>query len=195
MGMPAHMYLRCGDGNTVMPGASLYYSLGRLMAFDMLINNFDRLPLAWSNDGNLGNVMLGASQGPVVGIDQCVTPIKHPNGLHMYLDRVKDVVAEARGSPMGKSRFAAVKEAIHVNTGIDLGKEELYSMRAGVLAFMTEMAALCVAGALEEKLQAVSREVADIAATLPPRLDETGLHAGPPPVEEFSDLVRKVVAA
>ena len=84
--------------------------LGRLMAFDMLINNFNRLPLAWSNDGNLGNVMLSSRLGPVVGIDQCVNPIRHTAGLSIYMQRVRRTIEEARDGPV--RAFTAVKIAI-----------------------------------------------------------------------------------
>merc|ERR1712062_927972 len=91
MGVPAHEHLTHARGDPV-----LWLQLGRLMAFDMLINNFDRLPLAWSNEGNLGNIMLGSRLEPVVGIDQCVNPITHPAGLSCYLQRVRQVVQETR---------------------------------------------------------------------------------------------------
>ena len=48
IGIPDHQHISAVRERT------LWVQLGRLMAFDMLINNFDKLPLAWSNDGNLG---------------------------------------------------------------------------------------------------------------------------------------------
>merc|ERR1712032_1432934 len=42
MGVPAHELLKKTASDDPM-----WSELGRLMAFDMLINNFDRLPLAW----------------------------------------------------------------------------------------------------------------------------------------------------
>merc|ERR1740121_1799084 len=65
MGMPAHERLKRTQDDD-----PLWVHLGRLMAYDMLINNFDRIPLVWSNEGNFGNVMIDASQSIVVGIDQ-----------------------------------------------------------------------------------------------------------------------------
>jgi len=31
--------------------------IGELLAFDLLINNYDRLPLVWNNTGNSGNII------------------------------------------------------------------------------------------------------------------------------------------
>ena len=39
-------------------GQARLWSLGRVLAMDMLVNNFDRFPLVWDNEGNAGNVML-----------------------------------------------------------------------------------------------------------------------------------------
>merc|ERR1712176_290352 len=91
MGIPAHNYLRKNEN-----GKPPWYELGRLMGFDMLINNFDRLPLCWGNDGNLCNVMLGSRSGAVVGIDQAVNPITHEDGRKDYLARVGRAAVEAR---------------------------------------------------------------------------------------------------
>merc|ERR1719253_250215 len=39
--------------------------LGRLLAADILLNNFDRLPAIWDNEGNAGNLLVAshASKG------------------------------------------------------------------------------------------------------------------------------------
>merc|ERR1712113_1291903 len=125
MGLPAHHYLQSVRGEK--KADTLWRELGRLMAFDTLINNFDRLPLAWSNEGNLGNVMLGSSLGVVVGIDQSVAPISHPVGLSAYLQRVRQVVCEARD---GQGRaFAAVNASINTNTATELDASELALIR------------------------------------------------------------------
>ena len=51
--------------------------LGRLMAFDLAVNNFDRLPLVWGNKGNFGNIMVSKDEKrQMIGIDFGVNPIK-----------------------------------------------------------------------------------------------------------------------
>lgn len=151
MGMPAHEHIGAVRGRT------LWVQLGRLMALDMLINNFDRLPLVWSNEGNLGNVMLGSGLGAVVGIDQCVNPIRHAGGLNTYLQRVRLAVEEARDAPA--RAFAAVKGAILNNTAIDLDDVEVRGLCDGCVELLTEVSRLSASGALEETLLAISSEV------------------------------------
>merc|ERR1711904_548844 len=122
MGVPARDHLRdCKNA------ASIWYGVGRLMAFDLLINNFDRLPLAWSNDGNLGNIMLSYASDSVVGIDQSVQTITHPDGVRNYLQRVKSVCAEVTGG--AGSAFDAVKQAIYNNTSTELSVQDIASMK------------------------------------------------------------------
>jgi len=156
MGMPAHDYLKKLEG-TAEPRP--WRELGRLMAFDMLVNNLDRLPLAWSNEGNLSNIMLGSSVGTVVGIDQGAAPIKHEDGLQRFLQRVRQAVREARDGE-GKA-FGAVVEAIFNNTGMQLAPGEVADMRQGCLDFARELAGSVEGpvGLLDNALDEVCREV------------------------------------
>ncbi|CAE6920034.1 argC [Symbiodinium natans] len=56
---------------------AFWYQVGEIVAFDALINNVDRVPLLWDNEGNTANLMLreDAEDVAVVGIDQAVTAI------------------------------------------------------------------------------------------------------------------------
>lgn len=153
MGMEAHAHLRQNDVDSPP-----WHDLGRLMAFDLFVNNFDRLPLAWTNEGNLSNIMLGSSLAAVVGIDQAVAPITHPDGLRAYISRVQKAVEEARDGE-GKS-FARVKEAIYNNTAAELTSEELAALRKGCLSFATEASSrLVLGGDLEGELERISSKV------------------------------------
>jgi len=74
---------------------------GGLLAMDALINNGDRLPLLWDNDGNTANVIVqfndaDDSMATVVGIDQAVVAIlDHGPGLARYLERLAALSAPA----------------------------------------------------------------------------------------------------
>lgn len=187
MGMTAHEYLKA-----IPNDSPLWHHVGRLMAFDMLINNFDRLPLAWSNQGNLGNVMLNSSLGVVVGIDQCVSVITHPAGFQTYLTRVRRVVSEVRG---GQGRaFEAVKTAINNNTAIELSQGQLDRLREGCLEFLRDLASLLDSGELEEKLKTVSEDVAAVCENGPQQLDEQGI-AARDPTPQYCDFVQRVASA
>lgn len=157
MGLPAHQLLCGKDAFSDLPG--LWHALGRLAAFDILINNFDRLPLVWSNDGNLGNVMLGSRGGAVVGIDQAVHPINHVEGLENYKERVRKLVIALRGE--SDACLKGVQEAVFNNTAATLGQTELAAVRAGALEFLRNAAALSdLDGVLDEVCGAVFRESA-----------------------------------
>lgn len=191
MGMPAHEHLESlrerEDG-----AIETFRLIGRLMAFDTLINNFDRLPLVWSNDGNLGNIMLGSSQGAVVGIDQMVAPIKNQVGLSAYLDRVRNVVAEAKDA-RGHG-FGAVKTAICNNTGCELSDHELGCLQSGCLEFFSQVRDMLASGEFEKRLEVVSAELSDLCKCARPLLDEKGLTESSDPTSGYCSLVREVSA-
>lgn len=151
MGMPAHLYLQ-EHRDTV----SFWHGLGRLMGFDLLINNFDRLPLAWSNEGNLGNVMLSPVSA-VVGIDQSAQPITHAEGLRNYVARLQKVCLEAVHGP--ETSFKSVKEAIYNNTAIELSSEEINHLRHGCLVLLKEVSCLTSSGDMDRILNDITTGV------------------------------------
>lgn len=63
--------------------------LARVLAFDVFINNFDRIPMIWMNDGNPDNLLIKLIDGTkslVTSIDQMVVPI-----CDSFLDRYKTI--------------------------------------------------------------------------------------------------------
>eukprot|EP01100_Stratorugosa_tubuloviscum_P015018 TRINITY_DN839_c1_g2_i1.p1 TRINITY_DN839_c1_g2~~TRINITY_DN839_c1_g2_i1.p1 ORF type:complete len:358 (-),score=140.88 TRINITY_DN839_c1_g2_i1:20-1093(-) len=80
-----------------------FFEIGLLCSFDMLINNWDRLPLIWDNDGNFGNIMFQQIDNKqlIVGIDQCITVINPDSnieaqrkGFARYFNRVQSFLTE-----------------------------------------------------------------------------------------------------
>jgi len=73
-------------------------ALGAMIAVDMLLNNWDRVPVPdlWDNEGNLGNIMLFRQQQEIheypksnlVVIDQTITSIRDAKKKQEYLMRV-----------------------------------------------------------------------------------------------------------
>mmetsp|Transcript_1914 Transcript_1914/g.4898 ORF Transcript_1914/g.4898 Transcript_1914/m.4898 type:complete len:505 (-) Transcript_1914:6-1520(-) len=146
-GLPAHQCLvrlaavgKDASSPHYVGAQNAWRELGRLMAFDVVINNFDRLPLVWSNEGNLANIMLSGSADEtltIVGIDQKVSPILHQAGLTAYLGKVKAMVR--RLSSDSWEDFESVKVAVQSNTLIELGESELVLIREGLLGFLREV--------------------------------------------------------
>lgn len=77
----------------------VWQEVGRLIAFDCLINNYDRLPMIWDNDGNPRNVMLDVDPNSfeikVKGIDQAVRSITSQDGLKSYCEKLRRLVQVA----------------------------------------------------------------------------------------------------
>merc|ERR1712176_1002460 len=101
--------------------------------------------------------MIGSSSDTVVGIDQCITPITHPEGLRDYLSRVHQAVCEARDG--SGQAFARVKEAVYINTAIELSAAQLDAVRSGCYGFATEIAAMVDSGELEALLTCIGEEL------------------------------------
>lgn len=152
MGVAANGYLQQHRDTS-----RVWHVLGRLMGFDVLINNFDRLPLAWSNEGNLGNVMLSTVLDGPVGIDHSVHPITNPAGLQNYLGRVRRVCVEVRDGDGASCN--AVKQAIYNNTAIALSSKELEELRYGCLELLQEVSRLASTGDMERILDEVSDNI------------------------------------
>lgn len=99
------------------PG-SLWEQCGRIAAADVLVNNYDRFPVAWNNLGNAGNVIireLPSTAGEVAtlqvtAIDQAWLPIQDQAIRKAYFEKVEELtrmVAAAVTDVEGSSSIAA----------------------------------------------------------------------------------------
>jgi len=76
------------------------HDIGSLMAFDVLLNNWDRIPLIWDNEGNSGNFLFVKNdlQRPLVGIDQsCIAIVNwgpSKKGFDEYMTKVRALLQE-----------------------------------------------------------------------------------------------------
>eukprot|EP00929_Paragymnodinium_shiwhaense_P029208 TRINITY_DN16797_c0_g1_i1.p1 TRINITY_DN16797_c0_g1~~TRINITY_DN16797_c0_g1_i1.p1 ORF type:complete len:534 (-),score=107.38 TRINITY_DN16797_c0_g1_i1:273-1874(-) len=197
MGMPAHLLLRGEKPLENLQAA--WGDLGRLCGFDLLINNYDRLPLAWNNEGNLGNVMLGASSGAVVGIDQAVHPIVHAAGLQTYRQRVQRVASDLRDG--NKACCRGVQEAIFNNTAAELSPEEIAAFCGGCLEFLQGIAAVpnfkaVLDEVVEEVLQTIRASSYFQSGATSREACEAGfvLEELPKSMQHASDMILEVVA-
>lgn len=65
-------------------------SLGSIIAFDILINNCDRIPLVHNNDGNASNILI-TKEGECVPIDTVLTsihPVVSSRNLTNYINKI-----------------------------------------------------------------------------------------------------------
>jgi len=101
--------------------------IGHIIAFDMFINNWDRLPIVWQNEGNLGNLFVqNVDKGKIVGIDQavtCIHPVVNKVGYENYIERVRAFLDEITTSPdKESSQMKKFRELIVTSTGFDIIK-------------------------------------------------------------------------
>lgn len=93
------------DGHLSAHGQANLRMMGRLLAFDVLLNNHDRLPFLWDNQGNPGNVMFRKSDASVVSIDNAPNCISHGNiAVRLsYLEKVRSATTAAFHHAIGSS--------------------------------------------------------------------------------------------
>jgi hypothetical protein len=135
--VPGVCDLLCSDN---VNGQKRCYQLGRLIMFDVFINNWDRLPIIWdSKEGNIDNILfLESDQTPIIGIDQSVTCIIKENQSH-YLNKIRQLLTELHTFDFGKLQnfpFATkIQEFIlsHQDLKFDIGRFGLRSAWIGMM--------------------------------------------------------------
>ena len=92
---------------------SFWHQVGKIVAFDALINNVDRIPLLWDNEGNTANLML-SDASKVIAIDQAVGYIVAAQGRARYLARLHELCrclfSEKEESPEVATSFERVSQ-------------------------------------------------------------------------------------
>ena len=100
----------CAGSQLLRDGAAMHMAaLGRTIAFDCLVNNWDRFPAlpAWPRKGNLDNVLVARDEEGVqslVCIDQAATLLTEKKDRQAYYCALRDFVEEvaaARGGAAG----------------------------------------------------------------------------------------------
>lgn len=126
----------------------LLAQFGRVIALDMLVNNFDRFPMIWANQGNANNVLIrvGADGEVVVtAIDQCVAQIKdephEDTNITEYLGRVAACLNEAAGPEPTGPCVTKVRDFLkRYCDGHDIGEEGCRQIQEGLLAAAVDVA-------------------------------------------------------
>ncbi|CAJ1347203.1 unnamed protein product, partial [Effrenium voratum] len=176
---------------------------GRLTAFDCLINNLDRLPIIWDNDGNLKNLMVEVSETGmprVVGIDQAVRGISSEPGLAKYVQSVRELVRATGNTGWPQSRYVRRLEqvvqdnfqgkfTVHVQ-GLQRGLQQGFrrfawqwsSQMLGnhIEEALTEVAAVFDCTAAE--LWLLRRQLQDSASAVAEEVEKMEMHQVPPPI-------------
>ena len=123
----------------------LLFSIGRMILLDVVVNNFDRLPLCWSNDGNPDNIMVCLVDGlpTAVAIDHTLTCIKHEEGCARYMTAVKDAFDELYAKDFSGPCFSRVRASIQTFTGCEIGDDGCRMILDGIKDASTALRELC----------------------------------------------------
>jgi hypothetical protein len=83
---------------TTMQGKQRLEQIGNIICFDCFINNSDRIPVAWDNEGNRDNILI-TTNGAVIAIDQPTVTPPTTNSLSntlvkAYQKRVAQILAD-----------------------------------------------------------------------------------------------------
>jgi len=125
------------------PPSRLLEELGRLCAFDLVINNLDRMPLPpWDNDGNLSNVLVAKGGSCVIGIDQQVRAIGHTDGCKLYMTKLRHLVDRLfHWTPeVIANVIYRLNEAFEINCGAKLSQEHMHAIIAGLREGLKDIA-------------------------------------------------------
>lgn len=131
------------DGMTLLQGQSApatLSSVGELIALDCVLNNVDRVPAIWFNDGNLSNILVKAD-GEVVGIDQQVNAIGDQSGKERYLASLREFVADALASNAASASCRRIATAVYENNGVQLDEDSLRHVLTGAVIIFRRIAA------------------------------------------------------
>jgi len=117
------------------------FGIGKLIAFDVFINNWDRLPIIWdSKEGNVDNIFFSNNTStPIIGIDQSITSIIDKENSDKYLSRVEDLMSQLlKFDPKNEENFPLVtktREFLKIAPGIsfDIGPEGTHMVRYGIM--------------------------------------------------------------
>lgn len=151
-----------GDGAVSPAGAELLFQIGmdsfyssdrqphsrraagRIVAFDVFVNNWDRFPLkgVWTHEGNFNNFLFVA--GGVVAIDQsvqCVNPAAHPAAFDKYHASVERFLEEAAGRVPAGPMLRSVRDAFVGTCGYDIGTEGVGHFQRGLMQGVADISA------------------------------------------------------
>ena len=95
---------RRGSEALARGAGSFMRGLGRVLALDTFLNNWDRLPAlrAWPHQGNLGNLLVDEG-GDLVAIDQTVKVLTEPQKRAEYYNALRAFVDEVFQAPSGSA--------------------------------------------------------------------------------------------
>jgi len=109
-----------GENDLTKEGALVLMETARMTVFDMVINNWDRIPLIWDNTGNPDNILFTKYKTRhvhPVAIDSTVTsidPAMFDDSFLEYLDKVRYIVNEICQGAGVPEVFEGVRDSFEI---------------------------------------------------------------------------------
>jgi len=145
--------------------------IGSLIAFDMLINNWDRLPFIWKNDGNPKNIIFDLNQSLIYGIDNSITSIDitiFSSNFQSYKREVDSALNQIFDNPNKEStNTKRVRDFIKLYSGIDIGEIGCVQIQLGIIETVKQASKL--------QVQEIERMKANVEGELMPTMDLLGI--------------------
>ena len=128
---------------SIINSPELLFEICKIIVADVIINNWDRLPIIWDNDGNAGNLLfqftktnsnIDPKRVKILAIDQAITPITNEKQYKMYQNKIIKLVEDlispkhTEGSP--SSKYRSFIEMIHQ---VDIGEEGLDNFKIAMI--------------------------------------------------------------
>jgi len=118
-------------------GKKICIQIGNLVIFDALINNWDRIPAIWDNEGNFGNFLISKTQG-LISIDSTISSIANlqSSQCEVYLEKVRKLLFEVENfeklKPQELKYISKIRDFFKMNVNFDVGDEGMKLIRQGM---------------------------------------------------------------
>eukprot|EP01147_Barroeca_monosierra_P010049 gene10049-2221_t len=140
--------------------------LGRIIAADMLLNNFDRTPYIWDHQGNANNILFVPQNNFVYAIDNTTASIIDEDGQQAYCERVKDAVQDA-SNRIDNSNIKAVSTFLEKWGQTSLSDDQRLVLQDAITEACTKISHhVDIMSAWQETSQIFSRETSISNANL-----------------------------
>ncbi|KAH3761370.1 actinfragmin kinase [Pelomyxa schiedti] len=125
--------------HSVMQSNTHLREIGRLLLFDILCNNWDRIPLVWENEGNVGNIFFDPDEG-IYGIDNSVTAIPPGPKRTRYYEKIQHILESIVQQPQKPCReMQSVYEFLKAFSFVTLTEECCVQVQLGMLECLSSV--------------------------------------------------------
>jgi hypothetical protein len=128
---------------------TLMRQIGQVLAFDLWINNTDRLPVAnvWMHaTGNFGNLMFNKREEKIMVIDQTTAALPDKSKAKTYVAKVRaflsTIVEETEKNLPGAGVLKLTVDRLQAACNIKLRPEDFQAMRHGIIEMTVKIASL-----------------------------------------------------